>query len=546
MNERAEYYRKTLEGERASRELADKQVLDLLQDIRVRYDIKLNSLMGKKGGKRKPGNSGGPDDADKGQDQTDWDCSDNRNGTQNDWGVNNNDSNDNEWGANDTGWGTNDATNDDNNVWNDDSTNNWDNQNDSGGWDDASKNSKKGGKSKSEAKEENWDNEETVKTNDSKSKKDDGDWGQPEEKKDNSNDKEKGKKGNTSKSSDKPAPNNKGKGDKGQNKNSKSNEDNDNKDNSRKSGNESSKKKGETKTDAPEASSTKNTKDKSGHDDSKQSEDKNFAELKSELLTTKLDLRLLERDKITLTDEIVAKQKEIDDLTQKLAKANEQIDTLRVKTRGLTVDLVATNDEIHKLNERIDELEAERRSKDRDVSFNESKRKAMENKFKEHQRQIADLQSELCLAREEKETAQKRLAAQSGRIDRLEADLNHSKNLIQTLKDGCTLVESQAKAFEIRHNTVVMSKEDLERELIAIKEESSRHITTISKLQKSNEQISKAFVLSIEAHEETKKELEVLHRESARSIGNYQVENHRLVEANNQLRKLIDYLQKKR
>lgn len=151
--------------------------------------------------------------------------------------------------------------------------------------------------------------------------------------------------------------------------------------------------------------------------------------------------------------------------------------------------------------------------------------------------QIAYLESQLGLSREEAARLKKRNL-------RLEKDLDHSKTLIRTLREGCSLVEDQAKTFETRHDTIMMSKADLERELIAIKEESSRHITTINKLQKSNEQISKAFIVSVEAHESCKRELDVLQQKYARKLESYQIENMRLSEANSQLRKLIDYMQK--
>lgn len=182
--------------------------------------------------------------------------------------------------------------------------------------------------------------------------------------------------------------------------------------------------------------------------------------------------------------------KERDDLLRKLHEANQERDHLKVKVRGLTVDLCSAHDEL--------------------------------------------------------ESNEKTIMHLTQRNTRLESDLIHSKNLIRTLRDSCALVENQAKTFEVRHDTVVMSRADMERELINIKEESSRHITTINRLQKSNEKLSRAFIQSAEAHDQTRAELEMFQRESARRLMKLKEENDRLVIQNNQLTKLIDLINKKR
>lgn len=529
-SDRGEYYLRTLESERTGREQSDKQVIDLLYDIRNRYDIKLGSYMARnKKNKNSPKNENKKEDTatkinddSKGWNDTannDWENNTNSWGNNNTWSNEANETKNNEesgWeetgdnnGNQDSGWGNSASKNDNQDSGWGNSANTNDNQD--SGWGNT--------EVANDNQESNWDSAETA-TKDQVSKP--------------SSDEKKNKQsssGDQKSSTDKSdktasAPQDGAKTD------------------NQKSKSSSGKKKDKqpcagdpkTPTDKPDATTPACT------DGSR----KSYDEIKSELWTMKLDLRLSEREKQTLKDEVISKQCEIDELSKKLTASREQIDDLKLKVRKLTVDLCSANQDIQKSSARLDEIENQSKIKEDLASYSESKRRTMEHKSREQQQRIADLESELYLVKEEKELSDKRVSDQAKRIQRLEADLGHSRNLVQTLKDGCTLVENQAKAFEVRHNTVVMSKEDLERELIAIKEESSRHITTISKLQKSNEQISKAFVISVEAHDECKKEMETVRIEMSRRIETLKIENLRLVEANSQLRKLVDYLQNKR
>lgn len=569
--DKADYYRKTLENERQSREQADKQVLDLLHDVRNRYDTKLNSYMAKNkgnlddakqncGAKSSPGSTNNNNVSDAGnkkskknkgspKDKTDtgnrdsWDIDDNQSPSKkNDddagWGNSNNQSTG--WGDDDkhdnsndqnTGWGNSDNQNTD---WvnSDDKDNGWGNSNDQNtGWADDGNHDKSNDKDANNKKEENWNDDNAT------------GWGnEPASNNQETNENEKSKDATGS------TNNNSNKSNVGNNKKNKKNK------GAAKTVDDSSNQ--DTRPKASEEASCKDNSSKKGGDtdkrqnikisaDQEEAGSKEYLEIKSQLWSAKLDLRLAERDKSKLREELDNVRTERDDLIRKLKHVNAEQDTLKVRLRGVTVDLVSANDEIHKLNERLDEIEAEKRSKERDLTLDETRRRAMESKTKSFQQQIANLQSDITSLKEVREDLEKQVITLTRRNERLENDLDHSKKLIRTLKDGCAMVEGQAKTFEVRHDTVMMSKADMERELIAIKEESSRHITTINKLQKSNEQISKAFLMSVEAHEQCKDELEKLSREYARRQQALEVENLRVVEANNQLRKLIDFLQKR-
>lgn len=550
--EKADYYQKTLQHERINREQTDKQVISLLTDIRNRYNIKYQGYMAKHKSKnnveRTQGDDGGVSkDAKKDVNQSSG------------WGSTNN----GVWGSDanskaeaSDGWGiTTEANKDESTLggWGTEAT---DKNNETEDWGDTNQEDDWGASKPDTNQEEDWGNTDSKKDsgwgNTSKeSNKDervDSGWG--------SNDQNDKSKANTSKEDKK----NEGK----KNKNKKKNQDktddnktddktNDAKANDHKKDDKRDDKKTDDKTYASKTDSgkksetSKATVPKTDYSSDKfDSTSKEYLDMKSQLLSAKLELRLATRDKSKLSEELATVKEERDNLERKLNLASQDQDQLKMKLRGVTIDLVSANEEIQKLNMRIDEIEAERRDKEKDARAGESKRRSLENKYRSYQQQIAELQSELGLLREEKEDSDRRVSDLKGRNERLEADLTHSKSLIRTLKDGCAFVENQAKNFEVRHDTVVMSKADLEKELIAIKEESSRHITTINKLQKSNQQISNAFIQSVEAHEQCRRETEFLQTEYARRLENYKLENHKLVEANNQLRKLIDYIQKKR
>lgn len=590
--DKADYYRQTLESERASRESADNQIIDLLHNVKSRYDSKLNAYMAKNKNKNKQASEASKNNSANNKASTtatsptqedSWSSCDKQSPSKNaddandgwstqptttaaGWGdsspAKNKKNKDKDPWANevDAGWATSDNNNDqqgNNDGWgtstqeqnanettsdngDDDaqqdastgngweaSTNDWNTKTNTttDGWacDTQTETKSKGKENKKDAsKKESSPTKGGASENKSPAKADKQldaeDWGCNNQDKNanaNANDKNTKKQGKKGKNDQKNAsPNNaEAKG--------------------------ASDNKPADKVDT--AGDSKTNKSKSTTED-KTVDNKEFLEIKSQLWTLKLDLRLLERDKSKLTEEVSSLTQERDSLLKKIDLARQEHDSMKVRIRGLTVDLVSANEEIHKLNERIDEIEADKRSKEKESFMGESKRRAIENKYKEHQQQIANLESELNLLKEEKGDCLQRIADLERRSERLLSDLNHSKNLVRTLKDGCAMVEDQVKTYEVRHDSVVMSKADMERELIAIKEESSRHITTINKLQKSNEQLVSAFMMSSEAHDETKKELETLQKEYGKRLQAYKDENHRLSEANSQLTKLIDYL----
>lgn len=587
--DKADYYRKALENERNSREQADKQVLELLHDVKNRYDTKLSSYMAKH---RKSQTSAKFDDdwgstnskkveTDKSNSKSDQSKSQK---VDQGWGSEQPKSNEvsswdspgvDDWGASnskddtpeknksndDNGWGSGDPnSNQDNEVcdWGAESSP----QNDNGWGNDCSK---KSTPEKDNSNNDNgWGNEEPS-SNQVNETSDWGaeatpqvvdDWNSGNNKEDNpEKSKTQGKKKKENKSPPKNTADSKGK-DSSANKKANNNT-------KAKSGDNSSpqaKSSTEQESSRP-PSSPKKKKDSKGDtshnieepkaDTSETRErgdigNKEFLEVKSQLWTTKLDYRLAERDKHLLREEVDKLRQERDELTKKLAKSHQEQDALRMKVLKLTSDLTSMNDDFDKLNKRLDEVEAEKRCTERSLTLDESRRHAMESKTRAFQQQIADLQSVNTSLKEERDDFEKQCINLTRRNERLESDLSHSKKLIRTLKEGCAMVDEQAKNFEVRHDTVLMSKADMEREIIAIKEESSRHITTINKLQKANEQISKAFLMSVEAHDQCKGELEKLSKEYTRKLNSLELENHRVVEANNQLRKLIDFLQGKR
>lgn len=612
MLEQAEHCRKTLEAYRASREHNDQQALELLNDIRNRYNLKINSLMGKK--KNKANNKGvwstdsppdsksngwgaenddneededtnkvSPAKSNKSNNADDWGNDDSANKspsnnnktkgknkdnkTKNDWGgssVTPKKSKDNKkddagWGANtsspqkdneNSGWGASNA-NDDNNQesggWgNDDTTaaddnNANENNDDANGWGDAT-DSKQNNDNDGE---DNWgDSNDTGKgKKTATATESSAGWGDDDDKKKES------KKDAKSKTT---TPNNKN-NDNGSNDKSSGKKDKKNKGNKANSPETTDKDKSEDKNNKSEENKS-NTQKSNGKAEAKKDvyEDaKGFDVVsKGELLTAKLELRLLGQEKTRLKTQLDELQKSQDTerraLQTKLELSNKKREDLEMKVRRLTTDLNSANEEISKLNKLCDDLSEELEDRNKNQNLHALRRRSIEDKSKDYQRRIAQLEEDLQHTAEEKIACQERIIELEGRNDRMKAELSHAKNLIQTLKDGCALVESQAKTFEVRHDTVAMSKADLERELIAIKEESSSHITTINRLRKANDQLSKAFVAAVEEHESCKKEVETLRKEYQRRLDAYKIENTRLSEANRQLRKVVDLMQKKK
>lgn len=527
--DKADFYRKTLENERATRELADKQVIDLLHNVRDRYDTKINSYMAKnKNNKNKQNNNNSSGNNKKNKNNKE---EDNTNG--NAWGDTNDNDNVNNTEADNWAEANNDtANNNSTDNWGDDNQGTSNDQNkDSGAW----------GSNNNDNQNEEWG----VTTNDKNDT--DAGWGQdtkpvgwgdenqtsPKKKDDNKNKKSPDKNKSPSAKSDNSGSNKK------ENKASKNETTPPNK----KGGNQDKNKNSPNAKQDPKEKDAKEQKESANKVDVNSKE---YLDMKSQLWTAKLDLRLSDRDKTKLAEQVAAVEKERDTLLRRLEVSKSEQDTLKMKVRGLTVDLCSAKEEIDKLNERIDEMEQLRRGRDRFTSSSETKRRSIEDENRTYRQQIAALENELLECQQEKQEVEKTFEDLRRRNTRLEADLTHSKNLIRTLKDGCAFVESQAKTFEVRHDTVVMSKADLERELINIKEESSRHITTINRLQKSNEKLSQAFIQSAEAHDQTRHELEVVQRDTARRLMKMKEENDKLVVQNNQLNKLIDLINKKK
>lgn len=548
--DKADYYKRAIDKERAAREQSDKQVIDLLKDIKTRYESKISAYKQKAPSNPAPkattmttkaadddwgsGNTGGQANDNWGQDNNDTQAD------QGSWDNNDTQANQGSWGNDDTGGKANDtwcqADQPANEGWGDQATTKQEEsskpdtpvekQTDTKAADDNWGSGDAGWGTQADNKQEASSNPDTSKEATKTTKATSDDWGADDTT-------------STKKTEAKqdPKQNQKKKANQKANKNQKT---------STAPSVETVSAVKPTTTDkptptvkaTPAAKPTSTVEPASTVDTTPNVVDtKQQSEIKSQLLSAKLDIRLLERENATLKEER-------DGLASKLKNVNAEQDTLKMKVRSLTVDLVSANEEIHKLNERIDELEAEKRTREKDNNFSESKRKSMENRFKQYQIQIAELQSENSLLREDKHDNQRRIENLSRRNERLENDLAHSKNLIRTLKDGCALVEDQARTFEIRHDTVVMSKSDMERELIAIKEEATRHISTINKLQKSNEYLTAAFTESSEENLRKRHQIEEMHQEFTRRINDLEVQNLKLSQTNSQLQKVLAQIKK--
>ena len=143
----------------------------------------------------------------------------------------------------------------------------------------------------------------------------------------------------------------------------------------------------------------------------------------------------------------------------------------------------------------------------------------------------------------EKAHFDKQLQLQKERIHILENSLDsESDNSSEYVKEISSLQnDCFAKDMEIKRLESELCK--LERELLVIKEEASRHITNISNLKSQHQSLTKMYDEITQKYAQTKNRICDLLEENDSKDSNFEYEKLRLQETINQQSKLIDYLQ---
>lgn len=214
-------------------------------------------------------------------------------------------------------------------------------------------------------------------------------------------------------------------------------------------------------------------------------------------------------------------------------QSKDDLLTVKLEKRMLQISYDKLKQENERLAEECSEYKKKLHiSKDEQVRMNITLRGAIQDKLTAEE-EIQKLEAR-------REQLQKEIDKYSIRNQRLEHDVERLKSLNEKLRNGCLMVESQAKAFEDRHETIASTKSALEEQLISIKEEASNHLTTIAQLRDANDKLTRAVYEGLEEHAKMREELLEMRRQHDTRLEKYKLDNHRAHETNNQLRKFIE------